>query len=163
MWRVEPSPLLLTSPRTPVWRRSRAGPVLPLEASTPRDAGISSSSARCSCRPSPRFATPPPEPTTPVRSTRGCVITKHSSPSRAAVATCCSPCSATGRSTALRRPNLASRPHRSTLHTQLVPRHDVRMGQLDGGLGLLDEVLDEVGVARQLWADLLDRQALFEA
>ena len=52
---------------------------------------------------------------------------------------------------------------RSELDPELVHRDDVRVRQVDGGLGLEDEPADEVVVARELVADLLHDELLLEA
>jgi len=46
---------------------------------------------------------------------------------------------------------------------QIEDRHDVGMAEADDELALVDEALDELGVARELRQDLLDDDALLEA
>ena len=52
---------------------------------------------------------------------------------------------------------------RPELDAELVHRDDVRVGQRDGRLRLLDEALHELVVARELVADLLHDELLLEA
>jgi transposase len=105
-------------PPTPAWPRSPAAPAARSAVSTHPAAATSNSNARSSSPRSLPSHTPNPGPTTTANEPKASVTTPPSSAWPADAATCCTPCSATRRSTAptppTNSPPRLDRPHRDT-------------------------------------------------